>query len=87
MANGSIREKQKVMADKFYYICDAKRKLKDEACTGKTCKYLKNGDCERTADHKYAKNKFDRKNFQFVAYQAQGDLDIYSEKDKKGNYI
>ena len=77
------------MSDKFYYICDAKRKLADGACSGEECKYLNNGEnlCERTADPKYAKNKFDRKNFEFVCHQTQGDLDIYSEKNEKGEYI
>ena len=66
------------MADKFFYICDAKRKIADGACSGAACKYLKKGECERTSDEKYAKNKFDR---------DQGDIDIYSEKNKKGEYI
>ena len=57
------------MADKFFYICDAKRKIADGACSGAACKYLKKGECERTSDEKY------------------GDLDIYSEKNKKGEYI
>ena len=75
------------MSDQFIYICDAKRKLKDGACTGESCKYLNDGNCERTKDYQYAKNKFDKKNFEFVCHQTQGDLDIYSEKNKKGEYI
>lgn len=76
------------MVDKFYYICDAKRKIADGACSGESCAYLHDfGNCERTADQKYAKNKFDRKNFEFITYQAQGDLDIYSERNKKGEYL
>ena len=75
------------MVDKFFYICDAKRKIADGACSGAACKYLKKGECERTSDEKYAKNRFDRDHFEFVTYQSQGDLDIYSEKNKKGEYI
>lgn len=75
------------MTDQFYYICDAKRKINDGVCTGESCKYLNDGECERTKDIQYAKNEFNRKNFEFVCHQTQGDIDIYSEKNEKGECI
>ena len=77
------------MADVFYYICDWKRKIADGKCTGESCKGLhrKFGNCERTADPKYAKNKFDISNFGFVEHREQNDTDYYSEKDSKGEYL
>lgn len=77
------------MVDKYYYICDYKRKISDGKCSGAECKFLGNGEslCERTADAAYAKNKFDKKNFEFITYQAKGDLDIWSERNEEGDYI
>lgn len=78
------------MPDRFYYICDSKRKIADGKCDGASCKLVnrgENGYCERTSDPKYAKNKFDRKNFQFVYNEPHGDYDIYSEVNKKGEYL
>lgn len=67
------------MPDKFFYICDAKRKILDGKCPGTCCKYLKSGDCELTSNSKYAKNEFNRDHFFFVYHQERGDIDYYSE--------
>ena len=73
--------------DKFYYICNYKKRIADGKCSGSGCKYLKKGECERTSDEAYAKNKFQRENFKFVVHYTQGDLDIYSEQNRKGEFI
>lgn len=77
-------------SDVFLYICDAKRKITDKKCSGAACKYLKNGDCERTIDISYAKNEFNWRNFEFLEHREREgsyDYDVYSEKNSKGEVL
>ena len=87
-----IRELPKYVnkSDVFLYICDYKRKIADKKCSGTACKFLKNGDCERTKDYQYAKNEFNWDNFEFLTHmQRDGhyDYDVFSEENSKGEVL
>ena len=76
--------------DVLLYICNYKKKIADGKCSGAACKFLKNGDCERTEHFEYAKNKFDFRNFEFLGhFQREGmyDYDVYIERNSKGETI
>ena len=76
------------MPDKFYYICNHRKMLKDKACTGEFCKFKhKDGACERTSNAKYAKNKYNPANFKFVYHDPHNDTDYFSEINDEGEYF